>query len=499
MIPAIGFALTFDVNIFPMFRMANRDLLEDLIPEEQKKPRWQRYNLDVLLLAIGLVEYALLKWFPIRGPFDGIIFLIILLAPFAIVGIFLGFSLFVSRMFAPAVGKFSDFIWIKRGNLFALATRNMRQTRFTSSKFVAFTLFALMLGYALILLPANISERSDAIGYYYQGADVSVQSFSPFNSSLISNISSLPEVEGTTVTALARLETNQYTLALGVNHSTFADVAYWRDDFADRPINELMDQLGKNSSNVLVHTDMAQEYDVNVGDPLFLQGNLVNFEFTVVGTFDYFPALVTQPSQWGPDYLVMNLGYLQGLNLSEISYSLYINLKSGVNATEALEKIGEIAAGFSISSPFDKSFDETIFESISSSVIQSSLILTIAIITVSSLFYSFITLSDRKREIAIFRALGMKERQIFTLLAVETLTIMIVGIVLGSLAGYILNDLIVGLLFLDTSFIIPVDLIIPWNLLLPFNIFVIAVSLFSAAFPARRIARVQTGSILRAE
>ena len=497
-IPLIGFALTFDVNIVPMFRMAGRDLLDELTPEEQKKPRWQRYNLDLILLAIGIIDYSLFKWFPIKGPLDGVIVIIFLLSPFAIIGIFLGFSLFVSRIFAPAIGRFSDFMWVKRGNLFALATRNMRQTRFTSSKFVAFTLFGLMVGYTLILLPTNIAEYNSLTAYYNEGADIRISSPLPFNSSLIANVSSIPGVEATTMTMVGSLDVNTYFRVMGVNHSTFAAAAFWKPEFSSEGLTSLMSQLGENESNVLLHPKTADNYGVKQGDPLFLLG-LQSYHLTVAGTFDYFPNLMGSSPFFGADYMIMNLDYALNANITDISYYLYVKLKQNVNVTSTLELIRSAVPGFTVSSPLEKTFNDIVFESVTGSILQSSLWLTIVIISVSSLFYTFITLADRKKEIAIFRAIGMKERQIFSLLVVETLTIMGVGIVLGTVAGYILNEFIVGLIFLGDFLVLPFDFVIPWTTMALFNAFVIAIAIFSAAFPARRIARVQTGSILRAE
>ncbi len=498
-IPLIGFTLTFDVNIVPMFRMAGRDLLEDLTPEEQKKPRWQRYNLDATLLSIGVIDYALFKWFSIR-ELNGLVILIFILSPFAIIGLFLGFSLFVSRIFAPAIGKFSDFMWIKRGNLFALATRNMRQTRFTSSKFVAFTLFGLMVGYTLILLPANINEYNTMSNYYFDGADVRLSSSFPINSTLINNVSSLPEVESTSLVVLGSLVTNEYIRVMGVNHSTFAATAYWKPQFAQEDLEDLMNQLGENSSNVLLQSNAAKNYDVNAGDSLFLQDTQsTTYDLYVAGIFDYFPLLVTSSPYFGETYMVMNLDYAFNVSLSEVGYHLLVKLKQEINTTAALEKIQSVTEGVTLHSAIEMSFSDTVFVSVTGSILQSSLWLTLLIIAISSLFYSFITLADRKKEIAIFRALGMKERQIFTLLVVETLTVMGVGIILGTLAGFILNEFIVGLIFLGDLLTLPFEFVIPWNLLLMFDAFVIGIAIFSAAYPARRIARVQTGSILRAE
>ncbi len=500
-VPLTGMILAFDVNMFPLFKLADPNLTEGMGPEEKRPPFWQRYYFDVILFIIGFIDYALISFIPINPQTIGVLIIIFLLSPFAIIGIFIGSSLIVARFFSPVIGFFSDFIWIRRGDMIALATRNMRQNRYTSSKLVAFILFALMVSFTFIILPNSIIPYSEETTMYSSGADVVISGPQFLNTSTLTNITGIEGVEGFTNLVQTYLSFERSISLLAVNASSFAEYSFWKGKYADKPIEKLMDALGKKQENILMQKLSAKSLDIEVGDSFFLQSSDNTIDLTVVGMFDYFPRLVQYLDPTYPQtYFVMNLDYFFSLNLTGITAYSYIKVDKNANITRILSEIDDVLpASYSVSSPLKEISENNVFKKLTVTISQSSLMTALLAISIATFYYAFTTLSDRKKEIGIFRALGMKEKQIFQLLLVETLIIILIGVLLGIVFGVILSDFISKLIFAGSFGVPPFSLEFPISYLSSYGLIVLLLAVVGAIIPAKRIASLQTGSILRAE
>ena len=131
-------------------------------------------------------------------------------------------------------------------------------------------------------------------------------------------------------------------------------------------------------------------------------------------------------------------------------------------------------------------------------------IITVIASIIAVSYFSFISLSERKREIGVFRALGMIRNQIFVLLVAEGIVILSMGIFVGGIAGY-------AIVYIFFQFLIelfgqggsdgvpPLRIITPWGIVAIFTLLMFVLTLVAAAAPAQYTAKQQTGSILRAE
>ena len=99
--------------------------------------------------------------------------------------------------------------------------------------------------------------------------------------------------------------------------------------------------------------------------------------------------------------------------------------------------------------------------------------MTFAISVVVLIMFSYLQLSERKREIYTERALGMKLKQISVLFFIETMVLMITAVSLGTILGVALMQMLSlfqtqGITYPQYVIILPVDLITLTNVILLF-------------------------------
>ncbi|NLF12128.1 MAG: FtsX-like permease family protein, partial [Anaerolineaceae bacterium] len=130
---------------------------------------------------------------------------------------------------------------------------------------------------------------------------------------------------------------------LGVDRLDFASVAYYRPDFASgESLGGLMNRLAADPAHVLVSRDFLARYGLSVGDPLRLTvgaaGEFHDVQFTVAGPLDLFPTLYPQD---GP-FFVANLDYVyQGLG-GTFPYDVWLATDPAVPAREIVARVRDL-------------------------------------------------------------------------------------------------------------------------------------------------------------
>ncbi|UCH27418.1 MAG: FtsX-like permease family protein [Trueperaceae bacterium] len=97
-------------------------------------------------------------------------------------------------------------------------------------------------------------------------------------------------------------------------------------------------------------------------------------------------------------------------------------------------------------------------------------------------------LSERKKEIAVLRALGLKRRGVSLLIITESIVVTIIGCVLGTACGFLLAKTITVGASALTGF--PLEAVYPWYLALLSLAGAPLIGVFAATVPARRAARL---------
>jgi putative ABC transport system permease protein len=102
---------------------------------------------------------------------------------------------------------------------------------------------------------------------------------------------------------------SQEAIYMGVDRYDFADVSYWREDFAPDDLMTLMNELAYNPDGVLVPFDLMEAFSLQIGDTVRVTIHAYGFstpvDMRIVGGFDLF-------ATWIPDdgpLFVGNLDY----------------------------------------------------------------------------------------------------------------------------------------------------------------------------------------------
>ena len=257
----------------------------------------------------------------------------------------------------------------------------------------------------------------------------------------------------------------------GVDPIPFANTVWWRDDFASSSLNELMNSLALDERAILV--DRAYFHDrllfnigdplrINIGRPFFLSDELRRvgerqrfnisldvLEFTITGWIDTFP---THYPEDGP-FVVANVEYIHR-NFGESPWDIIATLGPDDSAGELSNRLR--ALDIDVVSAMDFT-GELLKIRNDATQIGTFGILTVGFLvsTVLTLLgfltYSFLSFRRRLQEFGILRAMGLSVRQMSTLFIFENGFLIFVGATLGTILGVITSALFIPFLQLSVD------------------------------------------------
>jgi ABC-type antimicrobial peptide transport system permease subunit len=253
-----------------------------------------------------------------------------------------------------------------------------------------------------------------------------------------------------------------------------------------------MEEMATNPTTVVLTRDLANEYQVEVGDTIRAfesQTDIDYFSFTVIAIVD----ALTHPMIPESTYIPESEGYSVGsrliwmnsmyaaekIDLAQETYSyLTVATKSESNDTRLalnlLSSGGEVAVYTNDWAAVDDEYDSYINGRLykMDRAVDSMLSIASTLITVGvMLVYATESIRGRKRDNALLRAMGTDGKILAKIQAAELLFIVLFSILILLLYGplFIANSLIASLsVYTSWSFLFPVPMfvIIPWTILL---------------------------------
>ncbi len=346
------------------------------------------------------------------------------------------------------------------------------------------------------------------------------------------NISTHPQVE-----AVAHLSVIDLFLSagrsdevqvVGMNPDVYKNVGY---DYLGFPLENsslepMLDALSSSSTGAIITEDIAEAYELSVGDTLrgfTIPGDDVErvFVFTIIGiTTALSDAMLMdtgsnqdnpwwwRPLQVGASTIWVNRQYMESqYNLVNNSQNvLCTRVNEGANTTKILEDILSMSTdppiyseGYaSTTHEVSNYLSQTAFQ-IDRSVDTMLTVATTTIILAGFVIYAFEGIRNRRREIALLRAMGADRRDVLKVQAAEMLVLMCIGLIL--LVGYspllVMNTLMT---YSTTTYIFPVTIyaVVPYlQLGIIFFFFAAMVSIFIMVVAALGI-RVNLSEALNA-
>jgi putative ABC transport system permease protein len=446
-----------------------------------KPPWWQRAWLDVMLLIPAVYGMYLLRkqgsialpgarGTPVADPFQNpLLFLVPALGIFAI-------TLFILRILPVIIWVVA---WIAsrfRGGVgILLAARHLSRT----PGFYAAPLMLLVLTLSLSGFTASLAQTLDHHLYdqtYYQvGADVRMvemgedtQAGAAMAQAFGASVSTSSTEEGARwlflpvsehlsvpgVRAAARVGhfsarsqlggSTQEGIFYGVDRLDFAQVAFWRRDFASQSLGALMNALAVEPSGVLVPSGLG---GLNVGDSFRLTvntfGQANQLDVKVVGFFDLFPTWYREEDG---TLFVGNLDYLFEQAGGEFPYDVWLKTDANVDYEQVIKGVRGLgldvvawdAPLIRVASEQQRPERQGLFGLLSVGFMAAALLTVLGF-----LLYAFFSFRRRFIELGILRAIGLSSGQMTAFLAWELAFLILTGAIAGAGLGIWVSNLFI--------------------------------------------------------
>ena len=222
---------------------------------------------------------------------------------------------------------------------------------------------------------------------------------------------------------------------VGVDRVTFPQVAFFRPDFArGQSLAALMNALAQDPMALLVQHSFLARHGLQVGDPLALTVGAGDLQargvFIIVGTFDLFPGVSLEK---GPIF-VTHLDTLFELWGGEVPYEVWLRLAPGARGEDVVAGVRNLGipvvvaedARAQVREARQRAAREGVFGILSAGFLAAAFLTLLSFVLVA-------VLSFRRRyvELGVLRALGFSQGQMAWLLAVEQVTMFLVGLTAG--------------------------------------------------------------------
>lgn len=447
-----------------------------------RRPFWSRTYLDVGLALLCIAGYLELGRFgsaqtrlnlgaSANSP-------LLLLAPSLLL---LAGGLMLLRLIPLAARAGARLASRGRGFTSMLTFAQIERTPDRYARMTLLLILAVGLGLFALTFEASLTQNIQDRTAYAAGADVRLTANRHMSASQISSyltfLKTLPGVLG--VTPLYRTSgSTPVTLGdhpvevLGVDSTTFAGIANarsWRADYAAQPLPDLMSQLAahrvptqsafdtsKHPLSVLVSETLAQQLKLRVGDRFQLSASLalINPPTLIVSAIVHeFPTLY--PTATAGGFLVMDLRDLEYAAATQPNANANTQispnefwLRTTSNPAEQralLQALNHKQSDVTLASVESYQQDLQLAEDNPVTGGMSGLLVigafTAAFLAVlGSLVQAILAARQRTTQFAIFRTLGMANRQLAGLLLGEQTFVYLFGLVGGTLLGLLLTS-----------------------------------------------------------
>lgn len=269
----------------------------------------------------------------------------------------------------------------------------------------------------------------------------------------------------------------------GIERTSFAQIAYWRDDFSGQSLGTLMNGLALHRDGVFVHERFLEENFLHIGDYIQVEvstyGVSTLIDLAIAGTFEYFPTWY--PSQ-GPLF-VGNLDYLFEATGQQYPYDVWLDVAPGADLAALVnEDIGLLpealrAPQLEIEAEKASPDRQGLFGLLSIGFAAAAILTVLGF-----LLYAIFSFRRRFIEFGVLRAVGLSIRQMTAFLGWELAFLILMGGGLGTLLGAVVSRFFIPVMQVgidEASLIPPYIVDLAWPAIL--EIYALFIGLFVIA------------------
>ncbi|CAM2825519.1 FtsX-like permease family protein [Paenibacillus sediminis] len=236
-------------------------------------------------------------------------------------------------------------------------------------------------------------------------------------------------------------------MVMGIDNVDFAKVAWFRNDLFPVHPFKYLNLLGKYEGAVLVSSNVAEKYQLKPGDIISIALQEQPVEFVVYAVLPYWP------SQY-PDeipFFIANLDYIYD-QVPLIPYEVWLKMKPGAKVAPLMDQLTK--AGIELSSVKDVR-NELVVQSKHPTrggvfgILSLGFLVSVIISLIGYVLYWFFNLSGRVVQFGILRAMGLSRKQLTVMLLSEQVLTAGLAIALGIGIGKLASKLFLP--FLQTA------------------------------------------------
>lgn len=436
---------------------------------KQSKPFWQKFFLDVLLLAIslyGLYSYNhqaafLANSLQSGGSLDPLLYMCSSM-------FMLGCAMLFVRLF-PLLIKliFRIFKKVWSPGMYASFLRILR-SRGNQNFIMIFLILTMALGLFSAETARTINSNAEELIRYNNGADIvlrepwSSQQLGDSNTSYVEpDFSKYERLEG--YDSIAKVYVNSGFKAstsaakisdvtvMGINTKEFGETAYFKDGLLNDHWFNYLNAMSQDTQGVLASTTFRDDLGLKVGDKITYGANgKSSINGVIYGFVDYWPSLTSVSASLDETdryFIVANLSYLQNAWGVE-PYQIWMK-NTGSSSQYIYDFAEETGTGFLLFKDTNKDIialkNDPVFQA-TNGILTVGFIVVLTLCSVGFLIYWILSIRSRQLQFGIFRAMGMTMREIIGMLINEQVWLSLMSIVAGAVVGKIASILYVPLI-----------------------------------------------------
>ena len=472
------------VSILAMVLPVRRYAKVSIVAQKQKKARrarpfWQKAFLDVI--ALGTALYGLYSFNGQKAQLAERILagevpdpLLFLCSSLFIIGAGL-VAIRLIPLFVSAVFRVFRRLWSPA--LYASFLKVLRQ-RVNQDFIMIFLVMTIALGVFNAQTARTINDSAEENTRYVTGADVVLREKWESNADQVAENPSLDLIyyepdygvyqtmEGAASVCKVFTDANvscsvpggtlKKTLLMAIDTDAFGRTAWFDESLLPHHINEYLNAMAQNARAVLVSANFRDEYGLKLGDVInYWNTDSESTRGIIYGFVDYWPGYAPFTHEKSADGVYRETeNHLIVANLSQVQdvmgvrpYSVWVRAKDGAQFLyDYAETSGTRYAVFEdVDAKIVEMKNDPMIKSLNG-VLTVGFIVALALCFIGFLMYWILSIRQRTLQFGIYRAMGMRMREILTMLLNEQLCISVLSIAVGAAVGHLAAKLYMPLI-----------------------------------------------------
>lgn len=472
------------VSILAMVLPVRRYAKVSIVAQKQKKARrarpfWQKAFLDVI--ALGTALYGLYSFNGQKAQLAERILagevpdpLLFLCSSLFIIGAGLA-AIRLIPLFVSAVFRVFRRLWSPA--LYASFLKVLRQ-RANQDFIMIFLVMTIALGVFNAQTARTINDSAEENTRYVTGADVVLREKWESNADQVAENPSLDLIyyepdygvyqtmEGAASVCKVFTDANvscsvpggtlKKTLLMAIDTDAFGRTAWFDASLLPHHINEYLNAMAQNARAVLVSANFRDEYGLKLGDVInYWNTDSESTRGIIYGFVDYWPGYAPFTHEKSSDGVYRETeNHLIVANLSQVQdvmgvrpYSVWVRAKDGAQFLyDYAETSGTRYAVFEdVDAKIVEMKNDPMIKSLNG-VLTVGFIVALALCFIGFLMYWILSIRQRTLQFGIYRAMGMRMREILTMLLNEQLCISVLSIAVGAAVGHLAAKLYMPLI-----------------------------------------------------